>query len=585
MRRAVAALFCFVILVPPLARAADGDPDASFGTAGAVTDPYTGSFADAGLALRSDGKIMVAEIDGGTLQFLRYDASGLLDPTFGTGGIVTATAPGGHLKKLVVMPNDDLVVLAYGGGTFVLARYDATGAPVASFGTGGVATLPDCGAELESFADLAVQSDGKLVVGITSYDSTPSYDACLARVDASAVLDPGFGTGGVVALPGWIVDAVVLQGDRLLVGGALGGDGLQAAVTRLGSDGSSEGGFGDGGVFTRTLSPSPVIADLAVRPNGAIVGISAGAQVLSLTANGDLDASFGTGGVTVIAPIGVEEISGGAIALQPDGKIVVATTVGESHPPIGFLGGVQLTRLEADGTPDVSFGSGGSVSTVGGFETGLALQSDGKILVAGVTLPNIIASTAAVSVGRYFGLTLPCPASPAPICHGNVAPSAGKLRMDAATANPKAKMQWSWKKGEATALGDFGDPVGGDDYALCLYDQSGAPTLLTGAVLPGGGTCKGGKPCWKALGTSGVAYADGNGLRFGIRSLKLKAGPNGKAQVKLAGQGPTLPVPTLPAPLPLRLQLIAENGQCWQSVFSAAGLKRNDATGFQGGSD
>ena len=155
--------------------------------------------------------------------------------------------------------------------------------------------------------------------------------------------------------------------------------------------------------------------------------------------------------------------------------------------------------------------------------------------------------------------------------------------MDAAT-DPKAKYQWSWQKGAATTLGDLGDPVGGDDYTLCVYDESGAPTLATGAVIPGGGTCKG-KPCWKALGTSGFAYKDSKRLRFGIAAIELKAGPDGKAHLQIKGQGATLPVPALPAPLPLRVQLTAENGTCWESVFSTTGTTRNDGARYQGKSD
>lgn len=582
-RRAVVVLCWLLSVVPALAHAADGDLDASFGTGGMVADPYPETSANVAMALRSDGKIMLAELEGGDLQLLRYDGSGMLDPTFGTGGILTQPAPGSALSGLVVMPNGDLVVLAHGNaGAFVLARYDAAGSPVASFGAGGVAPLPDCGAELDAYAGMVVTSDGKLVVGISSYDPTPSYDACVVRVDASGAVDPEFGTGGVVTLPNWIVAAVALQGDRVLVGGALVEGGFAAAVARLGSDGTRDGGFGDGGAYTRAVGPGDLVTGLASRPNGAIVAV-AGGSVLSATAGGDPDASFGTDGVTVVEPPPGYDVGGGAVVLQPDGKIVVATTVGESHPPIGFVGNVVLTRLDADGTFDASFGSGGSVSTVGGYERGLALQADGKILVAGATPQNIVFS-GTVSVARHVGFTLPCPASPAPVCRGSVAASAGKLRMDRAS-DPKAKMQWAWQKGEATTLGDFGNPVGGDGYALCLYDESGTPTLVTGAVLPGGGTCKAGKPCWKALGTSGFAYGDGAGIRFGIQSVKLKAGVDGKAQVKIQGRGPTLPVPALPAPLPLRLQLIADGGQCWQSVFSAAGLHRNDAGRFQGTSD
>lgn len=580
-RRAVVVLCWLLSVVPALAHAADGDLDPSFGTGGVVTDP-TGSGL-AGLALRPDGAIMAAEIESGSLELLRYGAPGVLDPTFGIGGVVTQAAPGSSLSAFAVLPNGDLLVLAYGSsGTFVLARYDAAGAPIDSFGTDGVATLPDCGFEIHP-ARMLRQADGKIVIGIGSTDGTPTFDTCIVRVDASGILDASFGTGGSVTLHDWAFGGIGLQGTFLVLVGARATSTFPAAVTLLAPDGSLEGGFGDGGVFTHDVPGR--FTQVVVRPTGSIIVVTDHGQVVGLTAKGRLDPSFGTAGVAEVEALTSYDVTVGTMALQPDGKIVAAATVGEVSSPIGSSGSVTLTRLQADGALDVSFGGDGTVDAVDGFESGLALQPDGKILVAAVKPKNdILHFPGTMSIARRYGLTLPCPASPAPICRGGVVSSAGKLRMDG-TTNPKAKMQWAWQKGEATTLGDFGNPVGGDGYALCLYDESGTPALVSGAVLPGGGTCKAGKPCWKALGTSGFAYGDGAGIRFGIQSVKLKAGVDGKAQVKIQGRGPTLPVPALPAPLPLRLQLIADGGQCWQSVFAAAGLHRNDAGRFQGTSD
>jgi uncharacterized delta-60 repeat protein len=114
-------------------------------------------------------------------------------------------------------------------------------------------------------------------------------------------------------------------------------------------------------------------------------GIVLGAGAVAAAAPGELDPTFGAGGLVVTDLGGAD--SPGAVALQPDGKIVVAGTrvlgpVAESR----F--GVALVRYRSDGTLDAAFGAGGLVVTELGegtiaFAAAVALQPDGKILVAG----------------------------------------------------------------------------------------------------------------------------------------------------------------------------------------------------------
>src|SRR5436309_5854878 len=94
---------------------------------------------------------------------------------------------------------------------------------------------------------------------------------------------------------------------------------------------------------------------------------------------GDLDSGFGTGGSTTLQ-LGTSTAAT-AMAVAPDGKIVVVA-------PLSAGGGFSVLRYLVNGTLDSSFGSGGIVTETGGVVfsgAGLAVQSDGRILVAGST--------------------------------------------------------------------------------------------------------------------------------------------------------------------------------------------------------
>jgi uncharacterized delta-60 repeat protein len=124
---------------------------------------------------------------------------------------------------------------------------------------------------------------------------------------------------------------------------------------------------------------------IAVQPDGKIIvsGIVYSSSILFAVVrynpNGSLDATFGTGG-KVITPVGLN-VLGGAVAIQSDGKIVVAGMT--ENPTYDFT----VLRYNANGSLDNSFGSGGIVITAMGsdndFAESVALQSDGKIVVVG----------------------------------------------------------------------------------------------------------------------------------------------------------------------------------------------------------
>ncbi|MFO0736752.1 MAG: hypothetical protein U0270_12785 [Labilithrix sp.] len=101
---------------------------------------------------------------------------------------------------------------------------------------------------------------------------------------------------------------------------------------------------------------------------------------------GMLDTSFGAGAApgSVVLPVGAGDDYGYTMAVQADGKILVAGRAAEN------LGDFAVVRLDRDGKLDPTFGQGGKVMTdiAGGADTAYAIgvQADGKIVVAGTAL-------------------------------------------------------------------------------------------------------------------------------------------------------------------------------------------------------
>jgi hypothetical protein len=175
-----------------------------------------------------------------------------------------------------------------------------------------------------------------------------------------------------------------------------------------------------------------------------------------------------------------------------------------------------------------------------------------------------------------------CQVGPRTACKIPTAPFKSVLQFRDKTPDTADQVAFKWTKGEATQTADFGDPLTTDGYALCLFDSLGG--LLFQANAPAGGTC-GGKPCWKALGIKGFRYKDSLRTPDGVDKISLKAGLQGKAKMQFKAKGADIPAFALPLGLPVTAQLQAENGQCWEGSFSAAGLSKNDSTQFKGKSD
>lgn len=169
-----------------------------------------------------------------------------------------------------------------------------------------------------------------------------------------------------------------------------------------------------------------------------------------------------------------------------------------------------------------------------------------------------------------------CVAHPRESCRRAVTARSGLLQVE----HSRRRFRWQWQRGAATTLEDFGDPMTSDGFALCVYDRSAAtPALLSRAVIPAGGLCRG-RPCWKP-GRSGFAYRDRDASADAITSLVLRSGADGRASIQLSGNGPALALEQVPVALPVTVQLHAAGGTCWEGTFSPSGVVRNDAAALR----
>jgi uncharacterized delta-60 repeat protein len=222
---------------------------------------------------------------------------------------------------------------------------------------------------------------------------------------AGGALDPTFGIGGKVVTdlgPSDWVEALALQRDgKLVVAGVvqdIAAFESHVALARYDSGGRLDATFaGDGKVVSNFGSASESARAVAIQPDGRIVvaGTSSSRErasdflVARYNADGALDTSFGSGGKTLLdfsTPIDVAL----AVALQSDGKIVVVGGTRELGSRMTSPYDLALARFNPDGTVDTTFGTGGRVvDVVAGTDDlayGVALQSDGKIVAAGARL-------------------------------------------------------------------------------------------------------------------------------------------------------------------------------------------------------
>ena len=386
----------------------------------------------------------------------------------------------------------------------------------------------------------------------------------------------------------------------------LGGNVLVGALGTNGSVGAAYLFDGATGALMQTFSnPSPADAGafgaaIAVAGGDVLVGapwhdgtgVNIGIAHLFDPATGGLIRSFSP-------PTAADyQHFGGSFAIFGGHVLIAAqkaTFGGDSSDPLAYVFDVATGALERtlwNPSPvyyDYRYGS--AVAVV-----------DGKLVVSNPREGDSDSGAVYVFCGGATGCAAcetcgpggACIVAPHPTCHARISGRTPLRIVNRVTSDDRDLVSWR-TGGEFTGTLGFSAPTEaepGNDYTLCLYDESGGPpTLLFDAVAPAGGTCGTG-PCWKPTpncsgATCGYTYNDKDSTPDGVRklsALRSFAGATTRTLFKLRARGANLSsrpngLPPLPLPLPLRLQIQISGGRCWEVEYTVA--SKNTAEVFK----
>jgi uncharacterized delta-60 repeat protein len=397
--------------------------DPAFGTGGKATTTAFGGDRSS-MALQPDGKVVLA---GGTFTafvLAQFGVDGTLDDSFGAHGLVTTNIGGSFSQQealgVAVQPDPDgrIVVAGYIRNEVAVACYLPDGQLDETFGTDGVVS----GIVTGLANDVTIQPDGRIVIAGRTPPNPPRGDdfddLFVARFLADGQPDRSFGLDGLVVtdvggLSNEAQNVVVQPADGMIVlsgssrnpGSSGVGIDHHTDIARYGPDGQPDATFGDGGTLTLDAF---VGADLAVQPDGRLVlvgtadttppgsppGSVTELSVVRLEPDGTPDETFGDHGTANVSVTALTSVTGdpgrdggAAIALQPDGGIVIAGATG--GPNSNFA----VARLLPDGTLDPGFTDTGvmTIDFFGFTDLGesVAVTDDGSILVSGLARDNV----------------------------------------------------------------------------------------------------------------------------------------------------------------------------------------------------
>ena len=397
-----------------------GSLDLTFDTDGKQTTNFgTGYDYGKSVAIQSDGKIVVAGsfFNGVNYDYaiVRYNIDGSLDNTFDTDGKqTTAIGSADDFAESVAIQTDGKIVVV---GTakiginenFAIVRYNSNGSLDNTFDTDGIQTTT-FGTQYAYGTSAAIQSDGKIVMAGYASNGV-DYDFAIVRYNSNGSLDNTLDSDGkqTTAVLGASNDycqsvAIQIDGKIVLAGYSFNGANDDFATVRYNSDGSLDNTFDTDGKQTTNIGLNDKGNSVAIQSDGKIVvagrsnnGGGDDFAIVRYDITGTLDNTFDTDGKQT-TDFGSND-QGYAVVIQSNGKIVM---VGYANN--GANNDFAIVRYNSNGLLDNTFDTDGKQTTAVGasddFATSVAIQSDGKIVVAGYTFGLVDIDFAIV---RYLG--------------------------------------------------------------------------------------------------------------------------------------------------------------------------------------
>jgi uncharacterized delta-60 repeat protein len=293
-----------------------------------------------------------------------------LDPTFGVLGKVVSSPDGLETtfgNDMALQADGKIVMVGnwvqYASGIMV-ARYNANGSLDMTFGTNGwsAATF---GAPSETATSVAIQADGKIVVGGTVRTSTtgsPPADFGLVRFNSDGSLDTTFDSDGKL---------IISFND--LLGSSFYSEHL--GVLKIASDGK-----------------------IVVGGTGLNAAVDDKFIFARLNTDGSLDTTFGNNGRFADAPMNSNQDRINDMVILPDGKLVVAGGL------VTFIGSVRIAiKYSVNGVREWTYNQGNQTGVPNHTDalTGIAALPDGKFIVVGKRLDKVVALR--LNAGRHTG--------------------------------------------------------------------------------------------------------------------------------------------------------------------------------------
>jgi uncharacterized delta-60 repeat protein len=491
---ALAALSALAALLAPAAQAAPGDLDPAFGNGGSVR--LFASNEDISLqavAVQPDGKVVLTGGDRTTNSWItvRLSADGTLDPSFGSGGVVSLPFPAGGFgvgRAVAVQPDGKIVVAGEAKGAvdgdIAVLRYESDGAPDPTFGGGdGIEIVPAPLTEERAEA-VAIGAGGRILATGEIRSTDPkvggvSAFAMVLRPDGE--LDGSFNNNGFKVIQttgaeksdrgGGIAES---PDGKIVVSDETGnGAGNGFTVVRLLADGGLDPKFGAGTGIVNTPIPGGGSAEgrsvaVAVQPDGRIVAAGYGFDMtgpknetrdtkfaaIRYLGDGKLDTAFGGAGTGIFSrQVGEGDDAAQTVSLTASGRIFLAG----GYSPATNDRSVAAMRLDPSGLLDPSFGADGIVrrgpqAPFGDSFEGAALDSRERVVIASEDFVG--GGNTEIEVSRFLGDIPPDPPA-APLGAGGGTSSPPKPAPEQKPQPPHARMKAVPRKLEAAKLTGF----------------------------------------------------------------------------------------------------------------------------------